>query len=81
MLNRCTNPNGADWEHYGGANPPVLVYEPWYDFINFLAAMGERPPKTTIGRFADTGNYEPGNVAWQTWKEQREAQKLKRLAK
>jgi hypothetical protein len=76
MLRRCINPNIAQWKFYGGANPPVTVCERWrgnHGFENFLADMGERPtPKHTLSRLADSGNYEPGNVAWHTWKQQRE---------
>ena len=78
MIWRCTNPKGKDWPHYGGAIPPVRVCERWRDFENFLADMGERPAGTTLGRFGDVGNYEPGNCSWQTWKEQREEQKNKK---
>jgi hypothetical protein len=40
--------------------------------------MGERPEGKTLGRYGDVGNYEPGNVAWQNWTEQRAEQKMKR---
>jgi hypothetical protein len=66
MMQRCTNPNCERWSHYGGANPPITVCERWRDFRNFLADMGERPDGTSLGRFGDVGNYEPGNCAWQS---------------
>jgi hypothetical protein len=69
-INRCTNSNNPEWRCYGGANPPVLVCERWRDFRNFLADMGERPEGTTLGRYLDTGDYEPGNCTWQTRAEQ-----------
>jgi hypothetical protein len=68
MVTRCTNPNRSKWKNYGGAG--VTVCERWLDFRNFLADMGERPDGTTLGRFGDVGNYEPGNCAWQTPKQQ-----------
>jgi hypothetical protein len=81
MVQRCTNPKCRAWNYYGGANPPVLLHESWHDFSNFLADMGERPsPRHTLGRFGDVGNYEPGNCAWQTWKEQRAEARKKRFA-
>ena len=84
MRYRCLNPNSIGWPKYGGANPPVTIYQSWLGedgFNNFLADIGERPPGTTLGRFLDTGNYEPGNVAWQTPAEQAAEQKKKRAAK
>lgn len=39
-------------------------------FSNFLLDMGERPLGTSLGRIGDTGNYEPGNCAWQAPAEQ-----------
>jgi hypothetical protein len=48
----------------------VDVCERWRKFENFLADMGERPEGTTLGRFGDVGNYEPGNCKWMTWAEQ-----------
>jgi hypothetical protein len=76
---RCTNPKHKNWKLYGGANPPVTICERWLDFRNFLADMGDRPLGTTLGRFGDVGNYEPGNCAWQTPKEQASNRRNKRI--
>ena len=73
MIARCTNPNHKDWKNYGGSNPPVKVCVRWRGgkgFQNFLADLGSRIPGTSLGRFADRGDYRPGNCAWQTWSEQ-----------
>ena len=71
MIQRCTNAKYTQFTNYGGANPPVLVCERWrHSFENFLDDIGERPPRTTLGRFGDTGNYEPGNVQWMSVSEQ-----------
>jgi hypothetical protein len=79
MKQRCTNPKATNWKHYGGNR--VKVCERWLNsFEAFLADMGERKPGTTLGRFGDTGNYEPGNVAWMTRAEQEAHQKAKRAA-
>jgi hypothetical protein len=56
------------YPYYGGKG--ITVCDRWLSFENFLEDMGERPAGTTLGRFGDIGNYEPGNVAWQTWAEQ-----------
>jgi hypothetical protein len=71
MKSRCLDPNAISYPHYGGAG--VKVCDRWLGedgFKNFLADLGERPPGTTLGRFGDVGNYEPGNVAWMTSAEQ-----------
>jgi hypothetical protein len=68
MKSRCGNPNTARYERYGGAG--VKVCDRWMRFSAFLEDMGERPAGTSLGRFGDLGNYEPGNCAWQTPAEQ-----------
>ena len=79
MIQRCTNPKAPNYYLYGGAG--VKVYERWLMFENFLDDLGGRPVGTTIGRILDMGNYEPGNVFWQTDAEQRLAARNKRLLK
>jgi hypothetical protein len=57
----------------------VKVCDRWLNsFEAFLADMGERLEGTTLGRFMDTGNYEPENCTWQTRKEQAVEQRAKR---
>jgi hypothetical protein len=73
MNARCYQPTSPRYSNYGGANPPVTVCDRWRGkngFVNFLNDLGERKPGTTLGRFGDMGNYEPGSCAWQTWEEQ-----------
>jgi len=79
MVQRTTNPKARGHKHYFDAG--VKADPRWlgeHGFENFLADLGERPEGTTLGRFGDVGNYEPGNVAWQTRKEQTAEQKTKR---
>jgi hypothetical protein len=80
MKSRCTNSNDAAvYARYGGAG--VTVCDRWLDsFEHFLADMGERPEGTTLSRFGDVGNYEPGNCAWHTWAQQRAEAKRKVLS-
>jgi hypothetical protein len=85
MKQRCRDPNAAGWKHYGGAAPPVRVCDRWLEpdgrgFLNFLEDLGERPPGTTLGRFMDTGDYEPGRCAWQTVAEQKAEASRKRAS-
>jgi hypothetical protein len=68
MIQRCTYPKSKSWQRYGGAG--VKVCERWLQFENFLVDMGPRPVGTTLSRFADSGDYQPGNCAWHTRKEQ-----------
>jgi hypothetical protein len=81
MLNRCYNKNEQNFPWYGGAKPPITVCDRWRGengFENFLADLGKRPSaRHSLGRYLDSGNYKPGNVAWQTRAEQSAEQKGK----
>jgi hypothetical protein len=79
MVQRCTNPSATNYGRYGGAG--VKVCDRWLSFADFVADMGERPEGTSLGRFGDVGNYEPGNCAWQTSTEQGAEKRKKRAAK
>ncbi len=61
MKQRCFNPNGPSFEHYGGRG--ISVCERWLaSFEHFLADMGLPPTeKHSIDRIDNDGNYEPGN--------------------
>tara|TARA_B100000674_G_scaffold463313_1_gene444224 strand:+ start:439 stop:891 length:453 start_codon:yes stop_codon:yes gene_type:complete len=68
MMQRCYEPSSNRFYAYGAKG--VSVHPSWHDFMSFVSDMGIRPEGTTLGRFEDKGNYEPGNVAWQTPEEQ-----------
>jgi hypothetical protein len=67
---RCTNPNTAGFEWYGGKG--VAIAPEWRDdFEAFFAYVGPRPsPRHSIERINGNGNYEPGNVCWANWTQQ-----------
>src|SRR6266404_8508941 len=82
MTRRCLEPTNPKYPIYGGANPPVTVCDRWRDktgFVNFLSDLGKRKRRTTLGRFGDTGSYEPGNCKWMTQREQVANRKKRKL--
>lgn len=68
MIQRCTNPSNTKYKIYGGSG--VKVCGRWRRFENFLADVGPRPLKTTLGRIGDQGNYSLTNARWMTQREQ-----------
>ncbi len=75
MIVRCTKPDDAGFERYGGRG--IAVCNRWlkgegglHPFLCFLADMGERPDGKTLDREDNDGNYEPANCRWATPKEQ-----------
>lgn len=70
MINRCEYKRHTSYPHYGGRG--IKICSRWrQSFVQFLADVGLRPsPDHTLGRLDNDGNYEPGNVAWQTRAEQ-----------
>ena len=76
MIQRCTNPNAADFEHYGGRG--IRVCDRWRGpdgFPNFLADLGERPDGRTLHRINVDEGYSPENCRWATVVEQRHNQR------
>lgn len=66
MKNRCTNPKDSGYKRYGGRG--IEVCDDWlFSFEAFLADVGLKPSKKhSLGRMDNDGNYEPGNVQWET---------------
>lgn len=92
MVRRCHNSETHNYHLYGGRG--VQVYEPWRDdpvaFIEWIEAnIGPRPdgitkggvPVYTLDRIENNGNYEPGNLRWATWKQQKNNQRAPRKRK
>lgn len=70
MKERCANSSSKDWHNYGGRG--ITVCKRWRDsFAAFYADLGPKPtPNHSIDRIDVDGNYEPGNVRWETGREQ-----------
>lgn len=68
MWQRCCNKKNSAYDRYGGRG--ITVAHRWRDFFKFVDDVGRRPKGTTLGRIRNEGNYEPGNVEWQTAQEQ-----------
>lgn len=73
MHQRCTNPKNHNFANYGGRG--ISVCSRWDSFGLFVEDMGKRPPKHTIDRVNNDGNYEPSNCRWATAKQQRDNQR------
>lgn len=66
---RCLRPQDKDYPRYGGRG--ITICEEWInDFDAFYAYVGPRPKGKTLGRINNDKNYEPGNVKWESRKEQ-----------
>lgn len=70
MVARCKREGNDNYHNYGGRG--VFVCDRWLNsFPKFLEDVGERPSKDySLGRIDNEGNYCPGNVRWETSKEQ-----------
>ena len=82
MMGRCYYPSAPNYFRYGGNG--IKICERWHSFVNFLADMGIRPDGLQLSRQDESKGYEPGNVKWETPKEncrkREENKKAKKLA-
>jgi len=66
MTQRCCDKNQKGYMRYGGRG--IRICKRWRgSYLNFLADVGRAPsPRHSIGRIDNDGDYEPGNVRWET---------------
>lgn len=78
MNSRCHNPKNRFFPDYGGRG--ISVCARWREsFENFLADMGERPPRMTLKRENNDGDYAPNNCRWASMQEQNRNKRNSRL--
>jgi hypothetical protein len=70
MICRCYNSEDPGFKHYGERG--ISVCDEWRaSYEMFLGHVGRRPgSEYSIGRIDNDGNYEPGNVRWETREQQ-----------
>lgn len=79
MKYRCNKPNNNRYKYYGGRG---ITYDPrWEDYDVFLADMGRKPPsppRYTLDRINNNGNYNKANCRWATYIQQNNNKPWKR---
>lgn len=73
MIQRCYDQNYPSFPDYGGRG--IEVCDEWIEdakaFSDYMITnFGPKPENQSIGRIDNDGNYEPGNVRWETAQQQ-----------
>ena len=64
MRQRILSRSSKDFANWGGRG---LDIDPrWQDFATFLADMGDRPERTSLGRIDNACGYWPHNCRWES---------------
>lgn len=79
MLTRCYDARHRAHRYYSSRG--IVVCDRWRNnFRAFLKDVGRRPSREhSLDRIDNSGNYEPGNVRWATWKQQQRNRSSNRL--
>lgn len=81
-MQRCHHEQHRAYPHYGGRG--IRVAPEWHDPAVFLRyadeVLGPCPAGYSLDRIDNEGHYEPGNVRWASWPEQRNNQRKRRSA-
>lgn len=64
MVKRCNDPGYQAYPNYGGRG--IEVCERWMNYANFVADMGEPPPKHDLERKNNALGYSKDNCGWRT---------------
>jgi hypothetical protein len=77
MLDRCDLKAHKSYADYGGRG--ITICDAWRTYENFRSDMGERPYGMTLGRVDNSGNYEPSNCHWETYRQQARNRRSSRI--
>lgn len=77
MKYRCSKKSCPEYKHYGGRG--ITFCKAWLSFENFYKDMGDCPPKLSLDRIDNNGNYEPENCRWATRSQQLRNTRANRL--
>ena len=71
-IRRCYNPNNPKYKNYGGRGISVCQRYRGADGVdNLIQDVGSKPgPEFSLGRIDNDGNYCPGNLRWETNRQQ-----------
>lgn len=64
MKTRCLNPNHPTYKAHGARG--ATITPEWMDYDQFVADMGQRPPRASLRLIDSTLPHGPGNCRWTT---------------